>query len=374
MMTYVLLVVLALLTVWAVRAAHRAAVDGPAWLLATAVRGLPADRRDWGTAMTAELGHLTARPARWRFALGCARVALFPPRPGQRAAAAATVLGAVAVAVATGVVTHRTVPAAQLFGVTLVALAGAYATLTAARGRRPSLDRPGPLLAIVILAGVAGAVAITGYVLATYPLGQHVAPGRATDGRSPHLLVAGAVLLIGYAWLALTPPRAMTTDRRARRLGAGVGLAVGLGFAPVAATSYDGALFYMLTAPTAGFLLCAAVGASRAGQVRAGVEAALWAAPVVAVLFFAGEMLTTLYRFQLDAALLDDGHVPGHGPDLAVWFPSLVGQDLGAVIFSLLWFPAWALLLGLVGGTVARSTSTRSTSTRTTSTRTTSTG
>lgn len=57
-------------------------MDGPGRLLAAAVRWMPEERRDWGAAMLAELAQLQHPSARWRFALGCARVALFPPRKG----------------------------------------------------------------------------------------------------------------------------------------------------------------------------------------------------------------------------------------------------------------------------------------------------
>jgi len=50
-------------------------LDGvPAWAT------LPADRRDWGAAMAAELAQVRSRSSRWWFAAGCARGALFPPR------------------------------------------------------------------------------------------------------------------------------------------------------------------------------------------------------------------------------------------------------------------------------------------------------
>jgi hypothetical protein len=58
----------------------REAIDAPGWLLATAVRALPEARRDWGAAMLAELTQVNRRMTRWRFALGCVRVALFPPQ------------------------------------------------------------------------------------------------------------------------------------------------------------------------------------------------------------------------------------------------------------------------------------------------------
>ncbi len=51
-------------------------------LLTIAARRMPEERRDWGAAMLAELGQIHDPASRWRFALGCTRVALFPPRKG----------------------------------------------------------------------------------------------------------------------------------------------------------------------------------------------------------------------------------------------------------------------------------------------------
>lgn len=60
----------------------RAELDAPGLLLTLAVRATPEARRNWGQAMLAELETVHGGLARWRFALGCARVALFPP-PGE---------------------------------------------------------------------------------------------------------------------------------------------------------------------------------------------------------------------------------------------------------------------------------------------------
>jgi hypothetical protein len=50
--------------------------------LSVALRYMPADRAEWGAAMMAELQQV--EPAqRWRFALSCTRVALFPPAKGE---------------------------------------------------------------------------------------------------------------------------------------------------------------------------------------------------------------------------------------------------------------------------------------------------
>src|SRR5688572_19410080 len=51
----------------------------PKWLLTAVVRRMPGERHEWGAAMLAELAQLQNPFTRWRFALGCAWVALFPP-------------------------------------------------------------------------------------------------------------------------------------------------------------------------------------------------------------------------------------------------------------------------------------------------------
>jgi hypothetical protein len=55
-------------------------MDGPGLLLSVAARRMPAERREWGKAMLAELAQIRRPSTRWRFALGCVRVAVFPPR------------------------------------------------------------------------------------------------------------------------------------------------------------------------------------------------------------------------------------------------------------------------------------------------------
>lgn len=53
--------------------------DGPERLLSAAVSRMPVERSEWGEAMMAELIHTHGAWFRWQFALGCARVAIFPP-------------------------------------------------------------------------------------------------------------------------------------------------------------------------------------------------------------------------------------------------------------------------------------------------------
>ena len=147
-------------------------------LLTQAVRGLPPERQDWGQAMLAELDQLQDRWARWRFALGCVRVVLAPPRatptPGL-AMRAAVVVGAVAMGVGISLVA----PALQLFAV----------------------------LFTVLLTGVAAAVGVVLYGVVRYP----GAVGEPWDPVLILLSVTLAATLSGYVWMALVPPQAATT-------------------------------------------------------------------------------------------------------------------------------------------------------------------
>ena len=52
---------------WRETGARLSTLDGPGWLLAAAAAILPADRRDWGAAMAAELAQVQDHPARWRW-------------------------------------------------------------------------------------------------------------------------------------------------------------------------------------------------------------------------------------------------------------------------------------------------------------------
>ena len=141
-----------------------------AWsLLTLAVRWLPPERQDWGQAMLAELDQLQDRWARWRFALGCVRVVLAPPRatptPGL-AMRAAVVVGAVAMGVGISLVA----PALQLFAVLFaVLLAGSVWLALRSRTAVTSRAGPGRILRAVLLTGVAAAVGVVLYGVVRYP-------------------------------------------------------------------------------------------------------------------------------------------------------------------------------------------------------------
>jgi hypothetical protein len=102
-----------------------AGLDAPARAVAAAAAALPAGRREWGAAMVAELAHVPGRVARWRFAAGCLRAALYPARGAGVPVLATGAVAALAVAGASFGV-GAAVPPLRAFAVTFVALAGAW--------------------------------------------------------------------------------------------------------------------------------------------------------------------------------------------------------------------------------------------------------
>jgi len=118
---------------WRRAGAELSVLDGPALLLAAAATTLPADRRDWGAAMTAGLARVQDPAARWRFAAGCARAALYPPGGNRAAVAGALTFAALA---ATALATDAALPAGRVFALSFVGLVGGLATLAVARSGR----------------------------------------------------------------------------------------------------------------------------------------------------------------------------------------------------------------------------------------------
>jgi hypothetical protein len=118
------------------RPLSQSTLDGPGRLLDAAARRLPDDRREWGAAMTAELAGLEGTASRWRFALGCAFVATFPPRRRGPSTALVVATGTAA-ALAASLILGRTAPTLRPFAVTLIVTAVALVSIP----RRP---RSGP--------------------------------------------------------------------------------------------------------------------------------------------------------------------------------------------------------------------------------------
>jgi hypothetical protein len=113
-----------------------------------------------------------------------------------------------------------------VFALTFVGLVGGLATLAAARSGRAGRAWPGPVVAGLGLAGVAGCAGYTTWYVAEYPLTHHGFPPTTSATLPP----VTAVVLAGCLWLTLRPPRWLLPDRRARRFGVGMALALVAGF------------------------------------------------------------------------------------------------------------------------------------------------
>lgn len=332
---------------WRHAGVRLSALDGPARLLAAATATLPADRRDRGQAMAAELAQVPVqeRAAQWRFAAGCARAAILPPG-GTRAVGVAGALAVTATGVAAGA-TGAALPAGRVFVPVFVGLLGGLATLAVARSRRVGHAGPGPAVAGLGLAGIAVCVAFLGYYLAEYPAYRACWTAATLVSLPPVTAVVLAVVLAGCAWLVVRPPRWLLGDRHARRFGVGMAVALVAGFVLTSRQELRGLrgsagmLDYSLTGLVlwvTGSAAAAAVGRS----FRSGVWACAWATVLGVPLLLAVWLAEALDWYQQGRGMLLDGE-GGIG----------VGGNLGNGVWwtlpSLLW---WALPLGVLGAAV----------------------
>jgi hypothetical protein len=337
-------------TWWRRAGAELSSLDGPAWLLAAAAATLPADRRDWGTAMAAELTQVPGRAARWRFAAGSARAAVFPPGGNRTAVAVTAALAAVGTAGA-ALATGAALPAGRVFALTFVGLVGGLATLAVARRRRVGRGGPGPAVAWLALAGIAGCVASTTWYLAEYPLTNSGHPPVISATLPPATAVVLAVLLAGCLWLALTPPRWLAGDRRGRRFCVAAAIALVAGFVLVSQLGWRGVdladagmMSYLLfVAPL--LLLAGSAAAAAAGRsLRTGLAASAWATVLGTLLVIVAWLVEAprWYR-QVGGLLLDaDGGIG-------------MGANLGdAIWWTLATLVLWALPIGVLGAAAGR--------------------
>ena len=202
--------------------------DVPAHLLLWTAPLLPANRRQWGQAMQAELAGLETPADRWRFAGGCALAILRRPAPG--ALAAVVVPGAFVLA--TILLTART--AYLPLRLVLVAMAAVLAAVYLC-GDRAALFAPGPTrsrVAGVVRAGGALTLAWLSFGLV---LGMRSGNGdvvdRATAG-VPIMTVVIGLYLLGF--LALTSPA--LADRRVLTRGVGLGIVAATAWLAMALT------------------------------------------------------------------------------------------------------------------------------------------
>jgi hypothetical protein len=327
-------VVAALLLVrawWARSGAVVSASDGPARLLAAAAGTAPERRREWAAAMAAELAEVRGSAARWRFAAGCALAAVFPPRSSRfpiLVVAAVAVLSAVSAGVAAG----YALPGLGLFAVTFTALVGGIATAAVARARTLRRSVPGWALAALGAVGVAGCVVATAYYSVTYPSVAHaLAP--------VHALVFAAVLA-ACLWLALLPPRALTTSRfavAAGLVGAAVLAASLLRYSRFPDGHTGGAWNVVLLAPLVYVVVSVLVAAVRR-SFRAGVQATVWTTVAGALTLFVLWLAEAVRWHQLGAGMLLDADNAPMGANV---------KD--AVFWVLVFLPVWGAPFGVIG-------------------------
>ena len=269
--------------------------DGVAGVLALAVRGLPAERAEWGRAMCAELAGITGGRARRRFGLGCARAAL----------------------------------ALRL------------------RASIAAPGRGGAAMRTIVLGAILTALAVAAYGLVRYP------GLRSGIGAWAAVAFFGA-LMLGYAWLALTLSRgAGRAAIAARRHGLGGGVVVGAAWLLLLApAAFAKSLMFVplvaaLLAPAGVAVLTRRAG----GDTRAARDAALWSGLIGALLAFIVWVTTTYARDgrPYDAQMLRDYRASG-SHDLAAY---AVGDNLGAALGLLVIVPVVALALGSITGLVA---------------------
>ena len=273
--------------------------DLPAKVVAVAARLLHGDRREWGAAMRAELALLREGAARWRFALGCTWAVLIAPH-------------------------------------------------------HPSAGVPAVAITLTFLAGVAGCIAATAYVLTTWP---HAA-GDISRGTSAWF----AASLAAYLWIALRPPSALVAHRDAARRGAAVGFALFLvtavGRSAIDATvppDGDTIVGLFLTVTVVGTLVTMAFAAARAERsFGAGVTASLWVGLVCSILAFNADLLALLVRFNLDVhmrhAMPDD--YTAVTPD--AFMSKHIGGHLASSMAGLRTLPLLALVFGSIGAAIGR--------------------
>jgi hypothetical protein len=330
---------------WRRAGAELSALDGPGWLLVAATATLPAARRDWGAAMTAELAQVQGGVSRWRFAAGCARTAVCPPG-GSRAAV--TVAGALTFAAlaATGLATGAVLPAGRVFALTFVGLVGGLATLAVARSGRGGRAGPGPVAAGLGLAGVASCVGFTTWYVAEYPVTHQGYPPTTSATLPPATAVVLAVVLAGCLWLTLRPPRWLRGDRPARRFGVGMAITLAAGFVLTSRLGLrgvdlvDGGMFSYLffVAPLA--VLAGSAAAAAAGRsFRAGLWACAWATVLGGLLIVVAWLAEAPHWYRQVGGLLLDADA-GVG----------MGANLGdAIWWTLILMALWALPLGVLG-------------------------
>jgi WD40 repeat protein len=322
---------------------------GAGGLLALAVWLLPAGRQEWGQAMQAELAAIVATPARWSFAAGCLRAAVWPGQLVRVARYAAVVVAAVALAAVSGI---TGVFRAEVIGLGLLAPPvlwglgrrdGALGTVGPARAARVGRSA---CLAVVAVCVV---VAVDNMAFTMPREGAGADPADAAFG-----LALVLALLSGYTALALAMTSA-ASDVPAVTLVASGGFGAGAGLAwcalmpfnqplsapgPWRVAAYTAALAVVVVgAPAAAAVLVI----RRSGDARQGVFAGAGTGALAALVILAGGWTTVWLAPQLlDSSLLDKG--PHWRP------PDLVEQVIPSYLVVLLLAPLFGAAIGWLAG------------------------
>jgi WD40 repeat protein len=332
--------------------------DPAGWLLDVAVRLLPARRREWGQAMRADFACIATTPERWRFALGCARVALWQGPVWRVVACLAAQGAAVALAMTSGI--------GGLFRAEVLALVLVAPPLLWRIGRGPGGLRLGPSPAARagrwVGYGLIGSCALVavGFIAADIE--------SRSDGPGAAAMWLGVVLL---ALAVHTRDVLAVTSAESRVSSAGMtsgaGFGAGAGVAawallpfgqslsvhgPWLAAVYPGAFAMALVgAPAAAAMLAARRSRSFGPGLRAGGCAGLVAGQV---LFIVGVGAVWLRPELVDSSIFDKG------PD---WLPAEPTGVAGVYLIALVLMPVVGLACGALGAAIG-SASTASTVTR----------
>jgi hypothetical protein len=324
----------------------RPGADGPTRLVSAAVNRLPADRRDWGQAMLAEVAQVPTRPARWRFALGVLWVALFPPTR-SRARVAAVAIGSLVLAVGTTVLANQELPTLTVFVAVLTVLLCAYLTVMSARWLRPQWTLSSVLVGVIAVAGIAGTIATMVWTALAHP-------AAVADPTHAYSIVF-AVLLVAYLAFALASPQLGGDLSTMRWWAITGGLASGAVWVAVAfaAPAAAGTVVRLISPVGAATVLAVSVGAAAASRhQRTGFRAGLLAGILGVPILFATDMVSLLRTpsFTLTDPY-DIAKFPQSGfPDVASFVISdaIGGHILGGMVL----YPIGLILLALVGSQV----------------------
>ncbi|MDQ2836616.1 MAG: hypothetical protein M3Y42_01460 [Actinomycetota bacterium] len=266
--------------------------DLPELLVSLAGLLLGGERCEWGPAMLGELAGLTGQFARWRFALGCLRAALFALPGSTSFARQAAAVIATAGAVCTGLVAYG------------------FARY------------PGLIIGVGTWLELAAFLAVIGsYLMAAWVVLRRIEAGSVGSIRVA--LLAGAAIAV--VWSAASV---------------------------LLAEQASGSAFLTswLAVPFAAFSV-GLLGAWHANAARAGGQAALLAAVGAGLLVFGLWVLDTVLSGgrPYDPGLISDFRGSG-APDLATY---AVSDNLGSAMMLLLVVPVLATMFGAAGAAIA---------------------